>query len=147
MFNKLTIRCCALYAQLLSYVFSWDSCPSPNPCTGAFCTGAHCMRAFLGAAYRRRGGTGDPCPTGRFWAIPRVRRTGRPVNSPRTSPSGRLAAFSTPGMCHVQDRHLEKRPRLENRKLEISSKTRNFAEISAKLSRIVKIHYLFVAKF
>ena len=37
--------------------------------------------ASFGAAYRRQGGTGDPCPTGRFRAIPRVRQTGRPVNT------------------------------------------------------------------
>ena len=34
--------------------------------------------AALGAAYRRRGGTVAPHPTGRSRAIPRVRRAGRP---------------------------------------------------------------------
>ena len=58
-----------------------------------------------------------------------------PAGEHPTSPLGRLAAFPNPGMCHVQDRHLEKRPRQQNRKLEISPKTRNFVEISSKFRR------------
>ena len=58
-----------------------------------------------------------------------------PAGEHPTSPLDRLAAFPNPGMCHVQDRHLEKRRRQENRKLEISSKTRNFVEISTKFHR------------
>ena len=81
-FNKPLLASCLRCAQACACVLGWGAGPSPNPCTGAFCTGAHYTACrFRGRIpppeWHRR-----PCPAGRFRAIPRVRRTGRPVNTP-----------------------------------------------------------------
>ena len=136
-FNKPLLASCLRCAQACACVLGWGAGPSPNPCTGAFCTGAHYTACrFRGRIpppeWHRR-----PCPAGRFRAIPRVRRTGRPVNTPHPrwavwQPSQTLAC----AMCKTGTWKKDRDNRIENskfrRKLEISSKfRRNFVERSA----------------
>ena len=46
-FNKIWVRCCVQNAHLRLCALGWGAGPSPNPCTGANCTGAHCMPCLL----------------------------------------------------------------------------------------------------